>query len=265
MSAIGIFDSGVGGLTVAKAIQEALPHEKLIYVGDTQHMPYGDKSEEKIQLYSRNIVDFLLKKKVKMIVIACNTASAVAASYLRSLYWEQVEIMGVIRPMVKTAIAQGFRHVGIIGTLGTVKSNIYPRLFEEYHSDMTIYQLATPLLAPMIENGDHETAMAESIIRQYLSHSEFNDCEAILLACTHYPLIKEQIFNFFHGRKKIIDNALPMALAVKNYLTEKKLLAPALEGEHEFYATEFTQNFQEAASLFYGRPIQCQPIQIHSA
>lgn len=265
MSAIGIFDSGVGGLTVAKALEELLPNETFIYVGDTQHMPYGDKSEERIKSYCKSIVDFLLEKKVKMIVIACNTASAVAASYLRAAYWQQVEIMGVIRPMVQTAMAQGYHRVGIIGTIGTVKSGIYPRLFEEYHSDMEIYQLATPLLAPMIENGDHQTEISKAIIQQYLSHKEFESCDAILLACTHYPLIKNQVNDFFQGKKDIVDNALPMAKAVKKYLEEKNNLATQREGPHEFYVTEFTHNFQEVASMFYGKPILCQHLNLHES
>lgn len=265
MSAIGIFDSGIGGLTVAKAIEDLLPNERFIYVGDTQHMPYGDKSEERIKGYCKNIVEFLLTKKVKMIVIACNTASAVAASYLRSQYWQQVEIMGVIRPMVKTTIEGGYHHVGIIGTTGTIQSNIYPSLFKEYQSDVKIYQLATSLLAPMIESGQHQTEVAHAIIKQYMGEQAFEPCEAILLACTHYPLIKTQIDDFFQGKKKIIDNALPMAAAVKAFLQEKDLLATERNGEHEFYITEFTHNFAEVASMFYGKAIACQQLTLHAS
>lgn len=265
MSAIGIFDSGVGGLTVAKALEELLPHETFIYVGDTKHMPYGDKSEESIKNYCKRIVEFLLEKKVKLIVIACNTASAVAASYLRATFWQQVEIMGVIRPMVKTAIEEGYHRVGIIGTIGTVKSHIYPRLFEEYHSNAEIYQLATPLLAPMIENGDHHTEISKAIIKQYLGHKEFESCDAILLACTHYPLIKNQVIDFFQRKKHIIDNAVPMAQAVKKYLEEKNNLATQRQGTHEFYVTEYTHNFQEVASMFYGKPIVCQHLNLQES
>jgi hypothetical protein len=133
---IGIFDSGIGGLTVAKAIEELLPNEQLIYVGDTQHMPYGDKSPEHIRQYCKQIVSFLLSKNVKLIVIACNTASSVASSYLRSIFWEQVEIMGVIRPIIISIIEKKYKKIGIIGTQGTINSNIYENLFREYGSEV---------------------------------------------------------------------------------------------------------------------------------
>lgn len=260
---IGVFDSGVGGLTVVKAIQELLPFEEVIYVGDTQHMPYGDKSEQHIQAYCKRIVEYLISREVKLIVIACNTASAMAASYLRSLFWQQVEIMGVIRPVVKMIMDKKYKHVGIIGTQGTIQSQIYPKLLAEYHYDIPIAQLATPLLAPMIESGNLNDEISETIIKSYLSHPSFEFCDAIVLACTHYPLIKDKVNQYFHCRKAIVDNATPMALEVKRYLMDKKILAVDGEPIHQFYVTEFTENFERVASLFYGHPISIEELDIH--
>jgi glutamate racemase len=259
---IGIFDSGIGGLTVAKAIEELLPNEQLIYVGDTQHMPYGDKSPEHIRQYCKQIVSFLLSKNVKLIVIACNTASSVASSYLRSIFWEQVEIMGVIRPIIISIIEKKYKKIGIIGTQGTINSNIYENLFREYGSEVEIFQLATPLLAPMIEQGFINNEVSKAILDEYLKNEEFKDKEAILLACTHYPLIKNEVNNYFHQKKDILDNALPMANRVKNFLNEKNLLAPEKINPSVFYVTEYTENFENISKIFHGSKIQIEEIDL---
>lgn len=260
---IGIFDSGVGGLTVARAIEQLLPHEQIIYVGDTQHMPYGDKSEEHIKQYCKRIIEFLLEQNVKLIVIACNTASAFAASYLRSIFWEKVEIIGVIRPAIKNILSKGFHKVGIIGTQGTINSNIYASLFKEYKSDVDMFQLATPLLAPMIEAGDMNNEVSKVILNNYLQHESFKDRDCILLACTHYPLIKDEVDHFFQRQKAILDNAEPMAEEVKMFLHSKQLLSEEKKHEHIFYVTEFTQNFEKISSLFYGKKVKIIEINIH--
>lgn len=259
---IGIFDSGIGGLTVAKAIEELLPNEQLIYVGDTQHMPYGDKSPEHIRQYCKQIVEFLLSKNVKLIVIACNTASSVASSYLRSIFWEQVEIMGVIRPVILSIIEKKYKKIGIIGTQGTINSNIYETLFREYNSDVEIFQLATPLLAPMIEQGFYNNDVSKAVLDEYLKNDNFKDKEAILLACTHYPLIKNEVNAYFNHSKDILDNALPMANRVKNFLTDKDLLATEKTNPNIFYVTEYTQNFENTSKIFHGSKIEIKEITI---
>lgn len=261
---IGIFDSGIGGLTVAKAIETLLPHEQIIYVGDTQHMPYGDKSPEHIRQYCERIVDFLLKQEVKLIVIACNTASAVAASHLRSIYWQRVEIMGVIRPVILSIREKGYRKVGIIGTTGTIQSNIYETLFREYGEEVDLFQLATPLLAPMIEEGLFGTRVSQTILEEYLSHPGFADKEAILLACTHYPLIKKEVQHFFQDKKDILDNAGPMAETVKAYLEKSRLLSESKTEASRFYVTEFSKTFEQTSRIFHGRSLDVQEIDIHS-
>lgn len=259
---IGIFDSGIGGLTVAKAIENLLPNEQIIYVGDTKHMPYGDKSAENIKAYCKKIVEFLINKDVKLIVIACNTASSVAASYLRELFWKEVEIIGVIRPVIQSIIEKKYKKLGIIGTKGTIQSNIYETLFREYGSDIELFQLATPLLAPMIEEGIFGNDVSYKILDQYLKNEHFNDKEAILLACTHYPMIKDDVDNYFNHEKAILDNAKPMAETVKSYLESQQLLSTERKSMNHFYVTEMTENFEATSTLFHGSKIQIEEIKL---
>lgn len=260
--AIGIFDSGIGGLTVAKALERALPNEHFIYFGDTEHMPYGDRSAEHIKAYTEKIVEFLIEKEVKVIVIACNSASAVAAGHLRRLYWEKVEIIGVIRPVLKEIVAQRVKKLGVIATQATVNSNIYPRLAQEYDIELDIFQLATPLLAPMIEEGLFGNEVSKAVLNEYLSNGKFADKEAILLACTHYPLIKNEVSAFFGGAKKIFDNAEPLANEVASYLRSNNLLASEKNKANQFYVSEITDHFERITQLFYGKEVKIKEVKL---
>ncbi len=255
---IGIFDSGIGGLTVAKAIAEEMPNEQLIYFGDTKHMPYGDKKPSEILDYCHKITEFLISKNVKLIVIACNTASAIGASALREKFWKQVEILGVIRPAIELILSKKYKKIGIIGTQGTISSNIYQKILDEKNAQINVFQLATPLLAPMIEMGikDNDT------LNNYLKHPHFEDKEAILLACTHYPLIKNDVEQYFNFKKDILDNALPTAKLVKKILTEKNQLSSIKENENIFYVSEKTENFEKTTQLFYGKKLTIKEISI---
>jgi glutamate racemase len=262
---IGIFDSGVGGLTVARAITERLPGERLIYVGDTRHMPYGDKSAEHIIEYCERIVEFLIREDVKLIVIACNTASAMAASHLRAKYWPQVEIRGVGRPAVEAVIRAGYKRLGIIGTKGTIQSNIYGQLFSEYPHPPALVQLPTPLLAPMIEQGLYGTRVSRAVLDEYLSFEGFRDTDAMLLACTHYPLIRDEVDAWFGHTKAILDNAGPMSAHVQEWLSSHQLLSEAPSGPSSFYVTEYSSSFAETARLFFGAEVPIAEIDLHSA
>lgn len=250
---IGIFDSGLGGLTVAKAITSLLPQEQLLYYGDTLHLPYGEKSPQRIIEFSEAIVNFLISKKVKLIVIACNSASATATSYLRKKFHEQIEIRGVIRPMLSAVGDKNFDKVGLIGTQATVNSQIYSQLLKEYNRHTQLQALATPLLVPMIEEGFNKNNISKEVIKEYLS--QFNDIEALLLACTHYPLIKEAILDFFNHKIAVLDNADFMAQDVASFLEKKNLLATKKETDHQFMVSDFTENFANSASMFFGKPI----------
>ncbi len=267
--AIGVFDSGIGGLTVVNSLEKELPKERFIYFGDTAHMPYGDKSAAQILGYSKKIVEFLISKQVKLIVIACNSASAIAASQLRAEYWQQVQIMGVIRPVIRSVIQKGIKKIGIIGTETTIRSNIYPRIIEEYGANIEVYQKATPMLAPLIEAGLSESDQLRDTLTEYLSDDHFIDKEAILLACTHYPLVAEKVNDFFGRTKQILDNATPLAFEVRKYLTEQNLLATekgkSANGgsEHEFYVSKYSSSFHQTVQTFYNGPIEIQERDIH--
>src|SRR6056297_832428 len=205
---IGIFDSGVGGLTVAAAIKQLLPNEDLIYFGDTAHLPYGDKSSETIIRYSSHIADFLLKKNVKAILIACNTASAVAYHELVNQLEDKVYLLNVIDPVVNY-IAQHFSEekIGVIGTKATITSGTYERKILEKDQKTKVSSLATPLFVPMIEEGFIYDDISNAIIRAYLSDQRLENIKTLILGCTHYPIIKNQIRKFFDFKVDVLDSA----------------------------------------------------------
>lgn len=250
---IGIFDSGLGGLTVAKAISNLLPEEELLYYGDTLHLPYGEKSPARIIEFSEAIVNYLISQDVKLIVIACNSASAIAASYLRKKYHTKIEIRGVIRPMLKAVGEKNFNKVGLIGTQATVNSGIYKLLLHDYNDRTTIESLATPLLVPMIEEGFNTNNVSKEVIREYLR--QFQDIDALLLACTHYPLIKEAVINFFDNRIEVMDNADFMAHDINQYLKTHDLLRKHRTNKDQFMVSDYTKIFDKSASMFFGKQI----------
>ena len=185
---IGIFDSGIGGLTVANAIQKVLPNESLIYFGDTAHLPYGDKSPDSIKYYAIRITQFLMQKNCKMIVIACNTASSIAYETVKDFVEGKIPVVDVISPVVDlVAHTKSIHKVGVIGTKGTIKSDIYAKKIKA-SSKKEVASLATPLLAPMIEEGFFNNKISRSVIASYLSSRKLAKIDALILACTHYPL-----------------------------------------------------------------------------
>ena len=184
---IGIFDSGIGGLTVANAIRHRLPNEQLCYFGDTAHLPYGDKSGDAIRYYSLKITKFLLEQQAKMIVIACNSASTAAYEVILDFFPDRALFVNVVDPLVEAVCAKGYKKVGLIATKATVGSGVYQKQLIKTQPDLEVVALATPLLVPMIEEGYAHSRISKSIIEDYLSHPGFEDIDALLLACTHYP------------------------------------------------------------------------------
>lgn len=256
-SPIGIFDSGIGGLTVASAIKKILPGESLIYFGDTAHLPYGDKSPETIRRYSLKIADFLLEKKCKMIVIACNTASSVAYETVKNHIGNKAIVVNVITPVVRY-VAQTYPQgkIGVIGTKGTIRSRIYVRKIIKKNNNLKVTSLATPLLAPMIEEGFYNNFISRTIIHSYLSKHSLKKINAIILACTHYPLIKKEVEDYYKKRVQIIDSAEIVALFVKNKLLKNKLL---YEGNaaprYRFFVSDYTEAFEQSAKIFFKEEI----------
>lgn len=256
---IGVFDSGIGGLTVAHAIRKILPHENMIYFGDTAHLPYGDKSEAAIQAYSIRIADILLKKGCKVIVIACNSASSAAYELLKEYVRKDTHIINVIDPMVDHVLENfSGADIGLIGTRRTVQSGVYARKIDEGNKNIRLHSLATPLLAPMIEEGFFNNQISQEIITQYLSDEKLNHIMALILACTHYPLIKREIDTFYKGSMKILDSSEIVAEALRNYLTRENLLNDVRRPERLFLVSDYTESFAAAARMFFHDEVQLE-------
>ena len=252
---IGIFDSGVGGLTVAKAITKALPNERIIYFGDTAHLPYGDKSKESVKMYSQRITAHLVAKGCKAIVIACNTASAHAYSDLKKFY-PKLPIVNVVNPTVNyCAEKYDEGKVGVIATKGTIKSRIYPRKIIKKNPNLEVPQAAAPLLVPMIEEGFFKNNISQTIINSYLSTKNFKNINALILGCTHYPLIKGEVEKFFKGSVEVIDSATVVAEYTRKLLKKEGVAANEREGDNQFLISDFTESFVETSKLFFGEKI----------
>lgn len=257
---IGIFDSGIGGLTVAKAISDLLPHEELIYYGDTAHLPYGDKSKELVRSYATRITDFLLDQhNCKTIVIACNTASAAAYEVLRDRFSGVIPVINVIDPMVEAVIADDTVHkVGIIGTKTTISSGVYQEKFSRRKPGLKYAAMATPLLASMVEEGFYNDHISQEVLGEYLSAPMLQGIDALILACTHYPLIKPEIAEFFQGTVKIFDSAEVAAKKLRHILQKENLLSKKREKQNHFYVSDYTEAFKHTTRIFYGREVNLE-------
>ena len=253
---IGIFDSGIGGLTVAKAVQHLLPHERLIYFGDTAHLPYGEKSSAAIQAYSVKIVDVLISEGCKAIVIACNSASAAAFDLVKEYAATKSKIINVIDPMVDHVIAnhQG-NHVGLIGTRRTVQSNTYVQKILAKDPDFKLSCLTTALLVPMIEEGFLKNQISHDIISNYLDDDSLQGISALILGCTHYPLIKNEIESHYNYKVQALDSSDIVARNLQEYLRVNHLLSDRKSEVNKFFVSDFTTSFELLTKRFFGERI----------
>lgn len=255
---IGIFDSGIGGLTVAKAIRTLLPNEEIIYFGDTAHMPYGDKSQELIQHYATKITHFLIEKHhCKAIVIACNTASAAAYEQLRDQFKGNIPIINVIDPMIEAVISDNEVHnVGIIATKTTINANIYQEKLNRRKPSLSFAAMATPLLAPMIEDGFYNNNISKAVLEKYLSDESLQGIDSLILACTHYPLIKKEIDLFFQHKVKLFDSGLVVANKLEAILRKESLLADhPSPNKNRFFVSDYTESFKYATKIFFDEEV----------
>jgi glutamate racemase len=256
---IGIFDSGIGGLTVVHAVTTILPNENIIYFGDTAHLPYGDKSSSAIQAYSIKICNVLLQQKCKVILIACNSASAAAYELVREYVGSKAKVINVIDPVITyLSITYPKKIIGLIGTKQTVNSNIYKKKIDNLDKNISLKSLATPLLAPMIEEGFFNNNISESIIQEYLRHQELDNIEALILGCTHYPLIKKQIENYYQGKVNILDTSEIVAKELKNYLFENQMFNTMNAYIKHFYVSDYTTSFETSTKIFFGEQIHLE-------
>jgi glutamate racemase len=252
---IGVFDSGLGGLTVAHAIMRALPAESLVYFGDTARVPYGPKSPETVRRYSREIAAYLLDQGVKAIVVACNTATAHALPVLRDEL--PVPVIGVVEPGARAAVAATRSgRIGVIATAGTIKSGAYVRAIHAEAPDATVTALACPLFVPLVEEGwtDHEAT--RSIAREYLAPFMHHEVDTLVLGCTHYPLLKPLIAQVVGPGVRLIDSAEETAADTRRMLGEHELRTPDGEGSYRFVASDDPQQFLTLGQRFFGDTIE---------
>ena len=261
---IGIFDSGIGGLTVARAIHDLLPDESLLYFGDTSHLPYGEKSPELIQRYSTRIASHLVKSGCKAIVVACNSASSNALQAIISKVGPNIPVIDMVTPVVN-ALSQNLTHscqVGLIGTRATISSGLYNRCFKELNSDVELVSKATPLLASAIEEGFFNDSIPQAVLDAYFSDDSFKKIDSIILGCTHYPLVKNEVKNLLPKGVNVIDSPLIVAEELKSVLTEmgEQVLGSNKKVKHYFQVSDLTENFKFSARHFFGDDLKLEEV-----
>ena len=251
---IGVFDSGLGGLTVVRALRDILPNESIIYFGDTARLPYGVKSQTLIEEFSIQITRFLLEKNAKAVIIACNTATAMAIETLKNNF-KGIPIIGVIEPGCKKAICETVtKKIGVIGTIATVSSGAYEKAIQQKDNKVEIFSKACPLFVPFVEEGLINGLAINEIARHYL-YSLNNNVDTLILGCTHYPLLKDVIFNNTENIN-LIDSASSVAEATYNELLTHKLLSnKQTHGVLKCYVTDLPMRFEELGNIFFGSDI----------
>jgi glutamate racemase len=260
---IGIFDSGIGGLTVVKSLMEQLPGYDLIYFGDTARTPYGSKSPETVIRYSLENTDFLLQQGAKIIVMACNTASSVAADPVRETF--KVPIFEVVTPAaeISTQASRKLR-VGIIGTRATVKSGIYEKKIKAIRPEAKVYSAACPLLVPLVEEGWLKKPETVMIIKKYLHPLKVRQIDTLILGCTHYPLLKDKIQRKIGKRVAVIDSSIAVSEKVKDFLRNHPDVDHRLgkEGEFRLFVSDVTDQFEKIARATLNKKVLLEHVQI---
>jgi len=258
---IGIFDSGLGGLTVVRAIKKILPEESIIYLGDTAHLPYGTKSSDSIIKFSFANTKFLLKKSVKAIVVACNTSSATALKKLQESF--SIPIFGVIEPGGRSAVERTKNgKIGVIGTTATIRSKAYQKEIKRLKPSVEIYSKSCPLFVPLIEEGWVDNEITYKVAEIYLNEIKRHSIDTLILGCTHYPLIKNTIQKVMGESVILIDSGESVAHWLENFLKKKKILAKNKNPFYYYYLTDFPQRFKKIAERFLGEKIDIKKINL---
>ena len=252
---IGVFDSGLGGLTVVKALKRLLPNESIVYLGDTARLPYGVKSKSLVKQFSTQITRFLLEKNAKAIIIACNTATAMALNSLKDEF-KNVPIIGVIEPGSEKAISETItKKIGVIGTIATICSGAYEEEILKKDSRVEIISKACPLFVPFVEEGLIDGSAINEIAKHYLS-SFNNRVDTLILGCTHYPLLKDIIFDNTENIN-LIDSASSVAEVAYKVLLDHRLLSQGGDpGVFDCYVTDLPMRFEELGNIFFGSDIK---------
>ena len=247
---IGVFDSGIGGLTVAREIMRNLPSEKIVYFGDTARLPYGSKSKDTIIRYSRQIVRFLQSRKVKAIVVACNTASALALDTLEKEI--DIPIIGVVKPGARVAAqATESKRVGVIATEATIRSGLYTKLIQEIDPESSVIGKPCPLFVPLVEEGWRKDPITEMIARRYLEVLQEQDIDTLILGCTHYPLLRKLIGDIMGDKVRLVNPAYETSMVLKKLLEDQhmeNLGGTKEEFPYRFYVSDAAEKFKEFAN-----------------
>jgi len=260
---IGVFDSGIGGLTVVKALRDLLPNENIFYLGDTARVPYGPKSPETVQRYAVELAGMLMRKNAKALVVACNTVSSVALPLLTKKF--SVPVIGVIEPGARAALqATRNRHIGVIGTRATIRSGAYEKTLRAAASNVRVSSRACPLLVPLIEEGLLDDDVTDRMIMRYLEPMLADGIDTLVLGCTHYPLLTDAISRMLKRQVMLVDSAQNCARAVEETLNKQSLQAtPPSRGELQVALTDAADNFlnvaRDALQLSFGE-IELQPL-----
>lgn len=257
---IAVLDSGVGGLTVVQEIIRQLPREEIVYVGDTARCPYGSRKEEEIRKFSFQLIHYLERFNPKMIVIACNTATAIILQELRES--SSIPVVGVIHPGARAAIKATLTgRIGVIGTTGTIQSELYERALKQIHPQIYVTSIACPTLVPLVEKGEYENAEAERVVKEALSPLLDKQLDTLILGCTHYPLLTPIFQKIFRDEVKIISSADETAREVSTILFHKNLLSHNFcMPEHTFFASGELALFKQIAESWLDMPIQVQQV-----
>jgi len=255
---IGIFDSGIGGLTVARAINDLLPNESLLYFGDTAHLPYGEKSPELIRRYSSRITQHLVESGCKAIVVACNSASSNAIESIVKAAGPNMPVIDMVTPVIRSISAEdGCQSVGLIGTRATIASGLYGETMNQLNSNITLVSRATPLLASAIEEGFFNDSIPGAVLEAYFADDSFKNIDSMILGCTHYPLVRENVQALLPKGVNVIDSTKIIAQELKRVLTEN---AYPYTPEHKFQVSDLTENFRCSAHYFFGSDINLEEV-----
>jgi glutamate racemase len=254
-SAIGVFDSGIGGLTVLHQIIEFLPRENTVYLGDTARAPYGTKSVETVLRYSFENSAFLVEKGVKLIVVACNTSTAIALDQLKVKL--SLPVIGVIEPGVRRAIERTkSKRVGVIGTEATIQSGAYTRALKAVDPEIEVYSRACPLFVPLIEEGWTDNEVVEMTVKTYLGSLKQSGIDTLILGCTHYPLLKKAIRKFIGSGVRLVDSAEATAKEVEAVLKKAAIARKSGKGTHSFFVTDAPDRFIKVGRRFLGEKVE---------
>ncbi len=253
---IGVFDSGIGGLTVVKRLASALPNENIIYFGDTARVPYGSKSNSTVIEYALQDAKFLMNKNVKAIVVACNTVSSVALNELAKNF--NVPVIGMIEPGAKFAVKHTKNgRIGVIGTRATVNNKAYSKEIRKHNPAIEVFEKACPLFVPLAEEGWVNTKATHEIAEEYLKELRELDIDTLVLGCTHYPILADVIQEVIGENVTLVDSGIASAEVVRNELNRVGFETNSnAQGHHDFYVSDIPVTFKEVAELFLGRPVK---------